>query len=117
MGFALAPLPNLFLAPAVGAAHSGTVTGKKGQEETQVAQVSSVAPWRAWAAKEWPVGIVIIVALLAAIWMWRGKEAKSDAPIAASAAAPANPSSTVQSVATPAVSVHGNAPQHGSQKA
>ena len=98
--------------PATKAAPSGVAAGGSDQE-VQVAQVSSVAPWRAWAAKDWPIGIVIIVVLLAAIWMWRGKEAKSDSSMASVAAAPA----TSKPVAASTVPVSGNVPQQGGQKA
>lgn len=41
--------------------------------EPQMAQVSSVARWGAWG---WPVGVGIIIILIAGIWLWRAKKVK-----------------------------------------
>ncbi len=59
------------------AAANGSASLKEQDQGTQMAQVSAVAPWRQWAARNWPIAIGIIVILLAMIWMWRAKSAKS----------------------------------------
>lgn len=59
------------------AAENGSASLKARDQGTQMAQVSAVAPWRQWAARNWPIAIGVIVILLAMIWMWRAKSAKS----------------------------------------
>ena len=100
---------------------NGSASLKAPDQGVQMAQVSAVAPWRQWAARNWPIGIGVIVILLAAIWMWYAKSARSVSdPVQAHSVAPASSSVPVSPSqpqgSNPSLQVKPPPPQPAGQK-